>query len=541
MYRLVSPSVFLLVSAVGLGATYSYYESVSLGETARLTSLAEQAAHQVVARVGNHVSLLQATKALYSANDGSVSVDAFRAFVAGLDLSGEYRGVQGIGFSKVLREGDAEKVTADLARDYGIERAPWPESTEDLKTSITALEPSNPRNAAALGYDMYSNETRREAMKRAGQTGEASASGPVMLVQEITDDKQAGFLVYLPWYASGQIPSETDQIRLEGFIYAPFRAGDLHQAALQEKGELPLLVETFDATGNEMQSLFRSGGFEERVADSGPKVIVSAEVAGREWLFNIYPTRDFSNPGDYYPVYAAGLGVLLLAVLAAALTHVQFRAGIAARNLADATRKGLEEKELMLQEMKHRLKNAIARIAAIARQTSANSEDLEEFSSSFQARLNSMANAQDMLTRSQWSKADLKSLLSSELEQVLGSDVVSSAVDGTSVEVNEKATQALGLVFHELATNALKYGAVTDPDGSLKVSWTIEGTGKKKQLVIDWVEQRPAIELPETARKGFGTRLIDLYVTIELSGVIERVIEATETRVLIRLPFASWA
>ncbi len=538
MYRLVSPSVFLLVCVVGLGATYSYNESVRLGEAGRLSSMAEQVAHRIVSRVGNHISLLQATKALYAANNGTVGGEAFRSFVAGLDLAGEYRGVQGIGFARVLHDGDEQRVAAALQRDYGVERSPWPESDQDLRTSITLLEPANPRNLAALGYDMYADATRREAMERAGATGEAAASGPVLLVQEITEDKQAGFLVYLPWYVDGD-PDSGAEPALEGYFYAPFRAGDLHQAALQEKEPLPLLVETFDVTGNEMMPLFRSGGFEERVAAGGTKVLVSAEVAGRDWLLNIYPTGDFRNPTAYYPVYGMGAGVLLLAALAAALTHFQFRAGIAARDLAAANRKSLEEKDLMLQEMKHRLKNSIARIAAIARQTSSNSEDLEQFSSSFQARLNSMANAQDMLTRSQWSRAELGSLLESELEQVLGSSVVENAVDGVRVEVNEKATQALGLVFHELATNALKYGAVTDPDGSLTVSWKIEGKGKKKSLVIDWIERRREIELPETSRKGFGTRLIDLNVKMELSGTIERTIGTRETRVVIRLPFTS--
>ncbi|WP_289035443.1 CHASE domain-containing protein [uncultured Roseibium sp.] len=540
MYRLISPSVFLLVTAVGLSATVSYHEAVKLAETSRFTSLAEQASNSIVSRVGNHISLLHATRALYSANKGEVNEQAFSAFVSGLDLSGEYSGVQGIGFAKVFQPDGEPDIAADLKRNYNLDREVWPDSSEDLRTAILLLEPSNPRNIAALGYDMYSDPVRRAAMRSAVELKDAVASGPVELVQEITEDKQAGFLVYLPWYAPGADESEeTDENPLDGFIYAPFRAGDLHRAALEPGAQLPVLVETFDVSGNEPIQLYKSGGFESRVADSGPKVIVSAEVAGRNWEFNIYPTRQFRDPSDYYPVYGLGVGVLLIAFFAAALSHAQFRAGMTARALATANRQGLEEKELMLQEMKHRLKNAIARIAAIARQTASNSEDLEEFSQSFQSRMISMANAQDMLTRSQWSRADLRELLYSEVSQVLGDDVADEALSGDAVELNEKATQALGLVFHELATNALKYGAVTDAEGVLSVSWRIDGRGRQRNLLIEWVEKRAPIAIQADKKPGFGTRLIDMNIKLELSGTIEREIGESQIRILIRLPNAS--
>jgi two-component sensor histidine kinase len=82
--------------------------------------------------------------------------------------------------------------------------------------------------------------------------------------------------------------------------------------------------------------------------------------------------------------------------------------------------RNLVARDLMLQEMKHRIKNSIARILAMARQTARRSPDLEAFSKSFTARLQAMANAQDMLTRSTWGRADLRALLLQELGQVFG-------------------------------------------------------------------------------------------------------------------------
>ena len=142
---------------------------------------------------------------------------------------------------------------------------------------------------------------------------------------------------------------------------------------------------------------------------------------------------------------------------------------------------------MMLQEMKHRIKNSIARVLAIARQTASHADSLEDFSNSFMARMQAMARAQDMLTRSHWQRADLHELLTTELNQVFGEEASENYImPGEVVELSERATQALGLVFHELATNALKYGGVSDEDGKLSIGWTIDRTGDDDLLIIDW-------------------------------------------------------
>ena len=523
MYRLISPLVFSLVVTIGLGATLSYHENLRLAEEARFKAYAQEAALRVVARTEQHISLLQSTKALYTASENGVSADAFRSFAAGLDLLGRYRGVQGIGYAKVLRPGKDDEARRRIARNYDIERDVWPEPVGNLRTAVVLLEPASDRNRAALGFDMATEPRRREAMEKAVLSGGPVATAPVLLVQEITSEKQAGFLVYLPWYKSVDVeeissdeadesPADAggtrtshrgpDGLEVAGFIYAPFRAGDLHDAALSTGPYLPVVLETQDVTGDEVLPLYRSETYEAAQEAQNMHAEIKAVVAGRQWRFTIFPAAGFSSPERYYPVYGMGVAVVLLAVCAAAMTHALFRAVINARKLAQANRRGLEEKDLMLQEMKHRLKNAIARIGAMARQAAARSETLDEFSESFQGRLMAMANAQDMLTRSQWSRARLDELLRSEVSQVLGEDISDEALNGPVVEVNETATQALGLVFHELATNALKYGGVTGADGGLSVAWGFEGKGNGSKLKIDWLERRSPTPVGESERQG---------------------------------------
>src|SRR5690606_11186807 len=121
-----------------------------------------------------------------------------------------------------------------------------------------------------------------------------------------------------------------------------------------------------------------------------------------------------------------GLFGLLLAAAVALVQRYQGRAYDAVSKLQQASETSLQEKDLMLQEMKHRIKNSIARVLAIARQTAGGATDIDEFSKSFSERLQAMAASQDMLTRSRWQKADLGELLKIELAQAFGKELPDS-------------------------------------------------------------------------------------------------------------------
>jgi two-component sensor histidine kinase len=183
--------------------------------------------------------------------------------------------------------------------------------------------------------------------------------------------------------------------------------------------------------------------------------------------------------------------------------------------------------------MKHRIKNSITRVLAIARQTASGSKDIAEFSSSFAARLQAMAASQDMLTRSRWQKADLAELLRIELGQVFGKELPDDMLAGPKVLLSEGQTQALGLTFHELATNALKYGEAGNSVDALQVSWSVQ-QASGKLLALRWREAGDKIEPP--AKTGFGTKLIDMNITHELGGVIRRDYRENELVIEIDIP-----
>ncbi len=518
--------------------TYTVYRFVQTAELARFEIVADDVVDRIQERVSQHVALLVATRSLFVASDGIVSREAFSNFVAGLDLDGKFEGLQGVGFARFIPSGGESAIETAISADYGMDVAVWPETTEPYRAPIVLLEPFDERNRQAIGFDMYSDDVRRTAMDLAAITGFPQASGPVELVQEVTSQKQAGFLVYLslPLGLVSGSQEMTGKNDLDGFVYAPFRAGDLHMAALNRYPRRPTVVETHDVTGGGDTLLFRSGNFDDYADAQHYSVERELNVAGRDWAVVIKSTRKVGGQASFLSVYLLGAVSLFLAAALAVSARSQLRAVDAAKKLQAVSQKTVEEKELMLQEMKHRIKNSLSRVLAISRQTVSNSDSLDEFSKSFSARIQAMANAQDMLTRSKWNRAELGDLLKNELPQVFDDDGIRSSLEGPAVLLDEKSTQALGLTFHELATNAMKYGAMSTDTGRLTIRWKKQGKSKKSRLLIEWIEEfSNTVDAPE--HTGFGTRLIDANIRGELGGKIDRAFHANGMTIRIDIPY----
>lgn len=497
----------------------------------RFEAAATEAADRVQERLRQHMSLLVATKAFFVARHGNVAREEYREFISALELDKRYNGIRGIGFARLLPTGREALAENEVARNYDIERPVWPETDAALRTPIVLLEPDDLRNHQALGYDMFSEGRRRAAMQAALRDDTLRASAPVELVQEITTRKQAGFLVYLPFHgralgeagqaaAAGPVAAEGAR-DVTGFVYAPFRAADFHVAALERRPSLPIAVETYDTTDGDRQFLFRSEDFETALASNPMSVARTFDVAGRQWTMIAHETAAFRDGTSRLYTFGVGTVSVLLVLALIMSTRAQMRELESVRRLQAVSEKAVQDKDLMLQEMRHRIKNSLARVMAIARRTAAGADGLDDFIESYSARLNAMANAQDMLTRSHWQRADLGELLSKELEQVFGSDLESCSLHGPKLSIDEKTTQALSLTFHELATNALKYGQLAEDGGALEVRWQVRETAGASELLIDWRETA-TVAVSEPASTGFGVRLIDANIRGELGGEIER-------------------
>lgn len=174
------------------------------------------------------------------------------------------------------------------------------------------------------------------------------------------------------------------------------------------------------------------------------------------------------------------------------------------------------QRELLIRELNHRVKNILAVVHSIASQTRRAVDSLEEFTARFEGRLAALAAAHDLLVGRNWSDVDLAELLGSVLHVAAPGR---TELAGEPVEIPAAAAVSLTLLVHELATNAIKYGALSDRDGRIEIRW--ERTADSPPLLrLQWIEQGEHPVQPP-ANEGFGTRLID-QVTRELGATVER-------------------
>ncbi len=168
---------------------------------------------------------------------------------------------------------------------------------------------------------------------------------------------------------------------------------------------------------------------------------------------------------------------------------------------------------VLVGELNHRVKNVLATVMAIARQTLGRSDADKTSVETFEARLSSMARAHDLLIHGNWEQAELTAVIAQALSPYPKDRF---EVSGPAIKLAPRAVVSISLALHELATNAAKYGALSVRDGRVAITWLLE-TGKTDLLKLRWQESGgPTVKQP--THKGFGSRLIGSLLAAELNG-----------------------
>lgn len=189
--------------------------------------------------------------------------------------------------------------------------------------------------------------------------------------------------------------------------------------------------------------------------------------------------------------------------------------------MADVTeqRKAGNHLRFLLREMSHRSKNLLAVIQSIARQTMRTSGSMTEFTDRFERRLHGLAASHDILVGQNWEGAALANLVRSQIAPFVELSSARVEVNGPAIDLDATAAQAVGLALHELATNAVKYGALSDGNGKVRISWRYDATGGERALILSWVEEGgPAVTPP--SRKGFGNAVIESMAPKSVLGSV---------------------
>ena len=506
---------FVIIAAALAGAVGSFFYNQS-----QEADQAARVALQINARLRDHVAVLEGVRAMYQ-SDTAASGPAIRAYLTALRPQDNTPGMEGVGIAAAMRRDDPSTAEAQLRTNYGRDIKVWPaESSQKIGFAVVLVVPYTPRRNAALGFDMYSESLRREAMRRAWQTGRPAVSGIVRLAQErATDRKQPGFLIYIPVYARRAIetpllpvggePPETGapviatlpgQRPVEAFINAPFRSGDMMRAILGNQLNTMDGVEVRAGHGPSAPLVFRHGtlgwdAHEQRL-----------RVADHEWTIRISYGRFLDRLGRPLGIFLFGVA---LAFLAMQLHRLQHRRLDAAQALAEERARHAEDRELMIGEMAHRMKNAFARIGALARITVRESETLEDFETKFDGRMRALSDAKQMLVTGAVDTVDLGKIVRRELDIAGGP---SDQATGPDIRLDDEAAQAISLAIHEFATNSIKYGALSG-HGELSVRWS----RSDDQVLFHWIETGLR-DTPDVSSESFGTQFIRALIERQLKG-----------------------
>jgi len=276
----------------------------------------------IVARIHAYEQVLRGGIGLFRASD-SVKRDEWQAYFTGLDIDRHYPGIQGIGFAQILTPDEIEPFAGSIRAEGFPDFKVWPESDREMRSAIKFLEPFDERNQRAFGYDMLTEPTRYTAASQAIDTGLATMTGKVTLVQETDADVQAGFLTYLPLYRKGAPLTTTEQRRAAafGFVYSPFRMNNFMQGLLNLETSEQFKLEIFDGNAStETALMYRSSTLESlpQLRSTPLQQSFLLDLSNHRWTMVVTARPEFRNASDHsssHIILASGLLLTLLAVI----------------------------------------------------------------------------------------------------------------------------------------------------------------------------------------------------------------------------------
>jgi PAS domain S-box-containing protein len=194
-------------------------------------------------------------------------------------------------------------------------------------------------------------------------------------------------------------------------------------------------------------------------------------------------------------------------------------------------KKNEDHRETLVRELSHRVKNNLAVVQSIASLTAANAETKEEFIEAFTGRLSALGSAHSLLAEADWEDTDLRALLDRVLEPFQTNNAFT--VLGHRESLSAATTSSLSICFHELATNAVKYGALHYPDGKIIVTWK---RTTPTNLRIEWSEPGGPNVVRPSSKTGFGMLMIERTIIHQLRGTVKMEFDPAGLRCVFDIP-----
>lgn len=290
-----------VMCAAGLAATAAFWQ-VASSEFARNSEQefefrVRQSVRRLEERMETYQQVQRGTQA-FLLGAMQVKDQDFQLFVDSLKLPQRYPGIQGIALVELIQPNQLAEHTRSRQRDNPNYRV-HPPGERSIYSSITHIAPYTGLNLRAQGFDMLTNPTRRVAMERARDSGQAAASGKVRLIQENGRDEQAGLVMYFPVYARGTALGTLTQRRQHhiGWVGAPFRVNDLMTGLGGERSD-DIALTIYDGPAiNPAQQLYQSRAKAARANGAAPlfRRVHAVQIAGQPWTLDLASSPHFEH------------------------------------------------------------------------------------------------------------------------------------------------------------------------------------------------------------------------------------------------------
>jgi len=524
--RAVPAGLFLAIVAITALSVYAIESNARERERAEIEQYAQSIASALDRRANTFSSYLRAGAALF-ASSAEISPLTFRRFVDELRLAKDNRGAQGIGWAEVIDAGGtAEFVERQRERRPGFPAVYPPVfTTQERVAAVTYFAPDTTRNRRLLGFDMYSDDERAAAMEEARRAVRPTASGELDLAPE-DEISESGFIIYMPVYRTDP-GSPTRDRRIAGYLFSAFNADRFLESAIPPNPDEEFSVRLYDGEADtDEDGLLVERGYEE---PGNASVTVPVSIANGDFRLVVESGRNQQLRTISMVTLIFGLAIASLLMLVARLLVRQ-----AAEDLTRLTfyeeQQSIRDK--LTRELNHRVKNTLANVLSILALTRRRSSNLEDFASSLEGRIRALSATHDLLTDTDWGTTPIRAVIEAELHHLGAESEQNVAIEGPAAELSPNDALSFGLAIHELATNAAKFGSLSEPGGRVSVTWTLVGKNLAK---VEWVENGgPPVS--ESRARGFGTELIEKIVAHELRHRVDLEFRREGVRCVLGVP-----
>ena len=355
------PYLVLAVSVIlTLGITYIFYQSAKSKDQNRFNTSVSRIQNTIDSRIGLYIVLLKSGRGFIDANE-TIKRKEFANFVESLELEKNYKGVQGIGYSIVYKPEEKESLIERMRSEGFPNFHIFPVTESDTHQAIIFLEPANERNLKAIGFNMSSEENRRNALNIARDSGEPTATSLITLLQESKEDSQNGFLIYLPIYKGGILPQTIESRRenLRGFIYSPFRAGNFLSEIHNSTNINDVKIKIYDGEPNEKNLLTASNIRENGSPTPTIKELLKTQnqinVAGRIWTIEYETLPAFTEQSSLGWTPLICLGGIAFSLMMFGLTYWEAAARSKMQRFAgELYESEIQKRKLLVKEQEAR-------------------------------------------------------------------------------------------------------------------------------------------------------------------------------------------